>query len=416
MPLSQPNGAPLTVRGLVAGSLVALSIAVCFVLVYRFAAALFSFFIGITLGMAVKPGVEWFRRRGVPRWAGALGIYLILAGVLMGFALLVVPIIVEQVSAVIAKAPGQFHQAREEMLGSSSRTVRRIALQLPATLTGGAVSDPATILDVGQLLGYAGVIGRNLFTVVAVLLLGFFWTLEGDRRVQELVFFAPLEKRREIRGFIDEVERKVGAYIRGQTVVCLVIGVLAFTTYSAMGLPYAFMLGLIYAAGEAVPVIGPIIGTVAASVVALSVHPTLVLWVVLAAICLQLIENYVLIPRVMNRAVGVNPLVTLLAITGFGSVLGVAGAVLAIPMAAIIQLILDRFILGADAQERTLPTGRDRLSVLRYEVQQVAGDVHKLVRLRERDGMTRQAEKVEDAVETIATDLDRLLSESEASP
>ena len=89
--------------------------------------------------------------------------------------------------------------------------------------------------------------GRNLFTIVAVLLLGFYWTLEGERRMRALVLFAPFDRRRAIRGFLTEIERTVGAYLRGQSLVCLVIGVLAFVIYRLIGLPHAGIVGVVYA-------------------------------------------------------------------------------------------------------------------------------------------------------------------------
>jgi predicted PurR-regulated permease PerM len=402
-------GAGGGVRRLVVANLAVLAVAACFVLVYRFAAALFILFVGIALGMAVKPGVDWLRRRGVPRWAGALAVYLALGAAAAGVLLLAVPVIAEQIGNLIARGPHQVQEVRHQLLSSSSRTLRRIAAYLPATLGERPGAAAPTILDVGELLTYASAVGRNVFIVAAVLLLGFYWTLEGDRRVRELVFFAPLERRRAIRAFVVEVERKVGAYLRGQAFVCVVIGALAFILYRLIGVPYAPILGLIYAIGEAVPVLGPIVGTAAAALVALSVTPALVLWVLAVAAVLQLIENYVLIPRVMDRTVGVNPLVTLLAISAFGSVLGIAGAVLAIPLAATVQLLVDRFLLGARAQQQPAPAGRDRLSVVRYEVQELTLDVRKLLRLR--DGGAAPTERVEDAVEGIAADLDRLLAD-----
>jgi predicted PurR-regulated permease PerM len=410
MPLGSTPARLKGVRDLVLANLMVLGIALCFLLVYRFAAVLFSLFTGVALGMAVKPAVEWLRRRGLPRWAGALSIYLALAAVAAGFFVLVVPIILEQLGTLLLHAPAQLERLRGAMRGSASPILRRLAHDLPARLLATPAAAPATLDDVGALLPYAGAIGRSLFTVVAVLLLGFFWTLEGERRVRGLVFFAPLEQRRAVLSFVVEVERKVGAYMRGQMLVCLAIGALAFGAYALIGLPYAFVLGLVYAAGEAIPVLGPIVGTLAAAAVALSVNPTLVLSVVAVAAALQLVENYILVPRVMRRAVGVNPLVTLLAITGFGSVLGVAGAVMAIPMAAIVQMMIDRLLLRRRRSEREIPAGRDRASALRYEAQQVAGDVRHLLRLRDRDwGALPQAERIEDAVESLAADLDHLL-------
>jgi len=256
-----------------------------------------------------------------------------------------------------------------------------------------------------------------VFTVAAVLLLGFYWTLEGDRRVRALAFFVPFESRRGVRAFIVEVERTVGAYLRGQALVCLIIGLLALGIYGVLGVPHAVVLGLIYAIGEAVPVVGPIVGTSVAALVAASVSTSLIPPVIAGAVILQLVENYVLIPKVMDRAVGVNPFVTLLAIAAFGSVLGVAGAVLAIPLAAIVQLLLYRFLLDIGAQQSELPVGRSHVSVVRYEVRELTIDVRKLLRLRQAGGARQpggeRAERIEDAVEGIAYDLDRILAERE---
>jgi len=324
---------------------------------------------------------------------------------------LVVPIVAERIAALVARGPHHFERLRAELLASDSHTLQRIAWYLPAAAT---VEKTGTAgLDVRSVLETGGAVGRNLFIVVAVLLLGYYWTLEGDRRMRALVLFAPFDRRRAIRGFITEIERTVGAYLRGQSLVCLIIGVLAFVIYRLLGLPHAGIVGLVYAIGEAIPVAGPIIGTTVAAMVAASVGPSLVLGVVVAAVFLQLFENYVLIPRVMVRAVGTNPLVTLLAITGFASVLGVAGAILAIPLAAIVQLLLSRFLLGAEARHGDPPVGRGHLSAVRYEVRELIVDLRKMAPLADR---SQSVERVEDAIEGIAYDLDRILAAGERRP
>jgi predicted PurR-regulated permease PerM len=405
------------VRRLVLANLAVLGMAACFLLVYRFATALFMLFAGIALGMAVKPGVEALRRRGVPRPLGAIAIYLLLAGAAAGVLLLAVPVVLEQAGALLARGPHELDELRRQMLSSSSRTLQRIAAYVPAAALDGR--GPASSefggggeLEVGALASYAGVVGRNLLTAAAVLVIGFYWTLEGDHRIRGLLFLAPLDRRRAIRAFIAEAEGKVGAYLRGQSLVCAAIGFLAFAIYRAIGLPHSSTLGLVYAVGEAVPVLGPVVGTAAAALVALSVSPALVLWVLGAAVFLQLVENYLLLPRVMDRAVGLRPIVTLLAITAFGQVLGVAGAVLAIPLAAVAQLLLDRFLLGAHGPGRLSPAGRDRVSALRYEVQELTFDVRKLLRLRPGRG---GGERLADSVEGIAADLDRVLARAEGA-
>ena len=393
-------------RRILLANLVVLGVVACFALMYRFAGALFILFVGVSLGMAVKPGVEWLRRRGMPRWTGALAIYLGLGCICAGVLTLVIPVVAERTASLVARAPHHFERLRTALLASESHTLQRIAWYVPSA----GERNGAPAIDVRSVLDTGSAVSRNLFTVVAVLLLGFYWTLEGDRRMRALVLFAPFDRRRAIRGFITDVERTVGAYLRGQSLVCLIIGILAFVIYRLLGLPHAGIVGLVYAIGEAIPVAGPIIGTVVAAMVAASVGPSLVLGVVFAAVFLQLFENYVLIPRVMVRAVGTNPLVTLLAITAFASVLGVAGAILAIPLAAIVQLLLSRFLLGAEAQHGEPPIGRGHLSAVRYEVRELIVDLRKLAPLAAR---SRSTERVEDAIEGIAHDLDRLLARRE---
>ena len=396
-------------RRILIANLVVLAVVACFALLFRFAAALFILFVGVSLGMAVKPGVEWLRRRGTPRWAGALAIYAVLGCLCAGVLTLVVPIVAEQTATLVARAPHHFERLRTELLASESHTLQRIAWYLPAAVERSG----APGLDVRSVLDLGGAVGRNLFTVAAVLLLGFYWTLEGDRRMRALVLFAPFDRRRSIRAFLTEIEHTVGAYLRGQSLVCLIIGLIAFVSYRLLGLPHAGIVGLVYAIGEAIPVAGPIIGTAVAAVVAATVGPSLVFAVIVVAVFLQLIENYVLIPRVMVRAVGTNPLVTLLAVTGFASVLGIAGAILAIPLAAIVQLLLSRFLLGADVRHGEPPAGRGHLSAVRYEVRELIVDLRKLA---PRAGRSSSAERVEDGIEAIAHDLDQLLAAGERRP
>ncbi len=391
-------------RRVLHANLVVLGVGTGFLLLYRFAAALFILFAGVAVGMAVKPGVERLHRRGLPRWAGALAIYAVLGTAVTSVLALAVPVVVEEGGRLLARAPRHAAQLRAQLAGSQSRTLKRLSEAIPRTGTGAA--HPG--LDAAAVATTGAAIIRNGITLAAVLLLGFYWTLEGDRRVRELVLFAPLERRRGVRAFIEEVERTVGAYMRGQSLVCLIIGALATGLYAAIGVPHALMLGLVYAVGEAVPVLGPIVGTATAALVALSVAPSLVIWVLAVAAFLQLAENYLLIPRIMDRVVGVNPLVTLLAVTGFGSVLGVAGGVLAIPMAAIVQLILRRWLLDSSGARRVLE-GRDHVSVLRYDVRELA--VHLRRRAREKARQPAKVERLEDALEGIAVDLNHLLSE-----
>jgi hypothetical protein len=194
-----------------------------------------------------------------------------------------------------------------------------------------------------------------------------------------------------------------------------VIGIVALIAYLLIGLPNALVLAIIAGVLEAVPMIGPLLGAIPAAMVALSLGPDKLIWVIVATLVIQQLENSLLVPRVMSKAVGVNPFVTLLSLFAFGSFFGVAGALMAIPIAAIIQLLLNHFVFQPATVETEVPEGRDFASRLRYETQEFTQDLRKQVRVKKSgsEQNVTQIDQVMDEIETIATDLDVLLAQDE---
>ena len=137
--------------------------------------------------------------------------------------------------------------------------------------------------------------------------------------------------------------------------------------------------------------------------------PDKIILVIVAVVVIQELEGQLLVPRVMNAAVGVNPILTILIFTAFTSLLGLTGAILAVPIAAVIQILLDRFVSPPGRCEQEQPAARDRLSVLRLEAHDLIEDVRGRQR-RKRDAPGEQEDQVEDMIESIATDLESLLA------
>jgi predicted PurR-regulated permease PerM len=208
------------------------------------------------------------------------------------------------------------------------------------------------------------------------------------------------------------MESKVGYFIAGQAILCLIVGVMALAAYLLIGLPNALVLALIAGLFEAVPMIGPLLGAIPAGVIALSIAPSKLLWVIVASTVIQQVENNLLVPRVMKKAVGVNPFVSLLSIFAFSSLFGIAGALMAIPTAAILQLILNRYVFDPGTMESEVSSGRDYASRLRYEAQDLAQDLRKQARIKKggSDSSVEQINQVMDEIEAITTDLDALLA------
>ncbi len=269
----------------------------------------------------------------------------------------------------------------------------------------------------GQALGYVTSAARVIFIAMVILVLAFYWTLDGPRTIKSFLLLVSQDQRESTSELILAMETKVGFYLAGQGILCLVIGIMALVAYLLIGLPNALVLALVAGVLEAVPMIGPLLGAVPAALVALSLGPDRLVWVIVATVVIQQLENSLLVPRVMRKAVGVNPFVSLLAFFAFSSLLGIGGALMAIPMAAIIQLVLDRFVFHPATMEPEVSAGRDYASRLRYEAQDLAQDLRKQARLKKggSDLRVKQIDQVMDEIEAITTDLDALLAQVRTS-
>jgi predicted PurR-regulated permease PerM len=250
-----------------------------------------------------------------------------------------------------------------------------------------------------------------------ILVLTLYWALDGPRIIKSVLLLVPQGLRDSFTELIAGMESKVGYYIAGQIILCIVIGILALIAYSFIGLPNALVLALAAGVMEAVPMIGPILGAVPAGLVALSVAPNKIIWVIVATLIIQQLENSLLVPRIMKSTVGVNPFVTLLALFAFGTLFGVAGALMAIPMAAIAQLALNHFVFKSATVEMEPTEGRNYASRLRYEAQDLIQDLRKQARNKKRGSEIKimQIEHVMDEIETITTNLDSLLAQANIS-
>ena len=272
-------------------------------------------------------------------------------------------------------------------------------------------SDQETVVAVNQLFQAGNVALRSLLVITVVLLLSFYWTLEGPRIKQAILVVVPMERREDGRELISTIEDRLGRFIVGQGMLMASIGTLSLVAYLLIGLPYALLLAIIAGLMEAVPLIGPGLGAIPAALIAFSVDPTKVIWVILATLVIQQLENNILVPRIMSRAVGVNPLVTLLAFIALSGLFGIIGALVAVPIAAVVQLLLNRFVLEPEAMMEKEPEGRDYLSRLRYETQEFVKDVRRRVQVQA-DEEEEEEQALVDSLEAIASELDRILAQN----
>lgn len=423
---------PWTIRQIVGATLVVALISVSFWMVYRFNFVLFYFLAAIMIHIAMRPIINHVRRLG-PRGTSAilLSYGLVVSIVALGF-ILIVPTFAQQLSDLGMLLPQRYSEMRGGLIGSSSDLLHNIGLSIPLQMTSLIANprtlpnDPSTIEAAMAWLRY-GIYA--IFILFVMFMLALYWTLDGEKISYRLLMRLSPERRESTRTLIEDVESKVAAFYQGQLILCAFVGGLSTVAYLLIGLPNALVLGVISFILEAVPMVGPILGAVPALIVALPLGADKLVWVVVALIVIQQVENNILVPRVMDRAVGVNAIVSILSITAFSLLYGIVGAILAIPLAAILQIFVDRWVMmisrqqvveglaqNVDIAPQTQVADRDELSVLRLNARELALDVRKQLRQRTDTPDDSGVHPVEDLIESIAAELDGYLSRSQKKP
>lgn len=389
----------------------------CFWLIYRFYEVVFMMFIAIVIGTVIRPAAHWLSGRGIPKVTGVLLVYFLGLLLVGGFLWLLFPVIFEQTAMLAQEVPDYYHEIRFWLLESENPVFVRLGELLPNLLAIPGINpapqpEQSLVASAVQVLVYMLWAAKILFTVIVILILSLYWSLDGPRLIRSALMLIPQDQRSNMSELIAAMEARVGYYIAGQGILALVIGLMSLVAYLLIGLPNALVLAIAAGVMEVVPLVGPFLGAVPAALVALSLSPEKLIWVIVATTIIQQLENNLLVPRIMNRTVGVNPFVTLLSLFAFSLLFGVAGALMAIPVAAIIQLVLNQFVFGPAQVDMEISQGRDLVSRLRYEAQDLIFDLRKQTRNKPIDAEedNREFENMMDEIETIAANLDGLLA------
>ena len=345
------------------------------ILLYQLIDIFLMLFVGILIAAALQPWHVKLCGWGVPKAVAVLVIYVAFLIVLISIALLIGPQLVDQITSVAADLPKSYSTLRANLAASAITPLRVAGQRLPPfeRLTSAMTTIPPDF--------YRGVIGvtmsaaEMIMSTVAVFAIAFYWTMEVGRFERLIISLMPVEQRLRALNIWHEIESKLGGFVRGQGIAMLAIGLASGIGYALIGLPNPLTLGVLAGLLEAVPLLGPVLAAAPAVLVALplGLHATLLV-VGLAAI-LQVTENYVLIPRIMDEAVGVSALVNIVAVLAFGTLYGLFGVFLAIPITSTVQVLLASVIVdgspvdpSGESAEGTWPSLRRRLGFVRQRL------------------------------------------------
>ena len=347
--MSAPSDSP---RALIRYTLVGLAftVGICWAL-WEVSDALVLVYISALMAIGLSPLVNAIERKRlmrqqVPRWVAILVIYLSIIGAIISVGILVIPAVVTQARDLAMELPRLLHQGQQWLI-NHGLLAREISAQeaVKQTATSSGAQDTIGLIATA-VWGFVG----GVFGVITMLVLAFYLMVDSGGLVTVFVRLFPRDKRPQVESACRRVANKISAWLGGQLLLAGIIGSTAALGLFLMGVPFFYVLALIAGVGEMIPIVGPILSAVPAIAVALSVKPALALGVIVFFFAQQQLENHLLVPKIMQRQVGISPVFVIIALLIGGSLLGVIGAILAVPTAAILQVLFQEIVTDAAAE------------------------------------------------------------------
>jgi len=296
------------------------------------------FMVAVFLAIAIAPAVNWLDHRRVPRWVAILLVYLAGFGGIVGIGLLIVPPLVTGVTDLSNNIPGYVDDLRnndtfrkyDNKYGITKKITQQ-AKDLPSKL--GAAAGTLRDVTVGVF--------SSFIQLFSILVMAFFLVRDGDRLLAFGFRQVGEEREGRLRGVAGDVAEAIVGYVFGNFLISILAGLVTYITLLILGIPFAVPLAILFGFFDLVPLVGATLGGILVGiVVAFNDFPVgLIVWAVVL-IVYQQIENNVIQPFVYGRTVQLHPLLVIVAILVGGSLLGVLGALVAIPVAATIQAVV----------------------------------------------------------------------------
>lgn len=283
------------------------------------------FFVAFILMSALSPLVEKLRGWGVPKVLAVLLVFFLVVGMLI---------------AVIAAG-------LSPLINQTSNLLQRLGEAVGSLLQSNIVDQSVIQQELSRLsssvVGFTVDLFKNLISWISVLVVTIYMLLDREKIESYVTSFFG-ERRERAQEIFRQTEDKLGAWLRGQVILSAVVGVLTYIGLVILGVEFALPLAIIAGLFEVVPVVGPILAAIPAVLIGFTVSPLFAALVGGLYLAIQQLENHLIVPQVMKRAVGLNPLLVILAITVGGRLLGIAGALLAVPLAVVIQLVVQEVL------------------------------------------------------------------------
>lgn len=288
---------------------------------------LVSVFLSYIIMAALMPAVQYLKRRGLPNILAvlipALGTLIIL--ILIIFPL--IPFFLGQINSLAADLPASLDEA-----------ATTFGIAIDAQAVQDVVSREINSISRNAVVVTTKVFG-GVFSALTVVIVSFYLLLYYNNFKKAIAKLFHKDERAYVEEVVEKINDKLGAWLRGQMTLSFFIGLITYIALSIMGLPYALPLALIAGLLEVIPTLGPTLAAIPAVIVALTINPPTAIAVIVIYIIIQLLENNFLVPKIMQKAVGLNPVIVILGVMIGANLMGVAGALLSIPFISFIIVL-----------------------------------------------------------------------------
>lgn len=314
-------------------------VAVYFIYLIRDALALL--FVSVIFAAAVDPWVDWLQKRKFPRAVSILMIYAILLAIFSLVIFMMIPPMTEQIGQVVTNFPSYYekisvgiHQLQDKTLeGSTAAGNDSVVSTLETLSLTLAQTTKSIFVTITSIFG-------GLFSLLIVLVITFYLTVEEDALKKFIKYIVPPKHRTYTMDLIERMQIKIGLWLRGQLLLSVIVGVLTYIGLSILGVKYALLLAIIAGVLEIIPYLGPWLAAIPAVLVSFSDSFVKVVLVVILYIIIQQLENNLIVPKLMQKMVGLNPIIVIMAILVGAKLGGVVGGLLGVPVAAAISVYL----------------------------------------------------------------------------
>lgn len=298
-------------------------------------------FVSLILASAVDPWVDYLQKRKVPRGISIMLIYFVMLSVVVTVISLIIPPIITQISELTANFPTIFEKVLNGFAYLRNYSVEHNLFESLKENFGSIGSNLQQAAG-GVFSTVSGIFG-GIVSFFLILVMTFYMVVEENALKKIVWSIAPEKHQIYIMKLVNRMQKKVGLWLRGQLILSFIIFLLTYISLLVMGVKYALVLALVAGLTEFVPYLGPILASIPAIFLAFTQEPILAVFVAILYYIIQLVENHIIVPKLMQKVVGLNPIVSIAVLLIGFKIAGVLGAILSIPVATAISVLIHDF-------------------------------------------------------------------------